>query len=175
MTINSKAELLAYLARQNPRLWEILHPHVPKVSLGTRQLMAAMVVKSISREVADRAMAKSLNEVGKSLFSEGTRAMNYEDDDWCGTPWPHKFPGGNPVDPDPVPWRFIFHNDVMFDPQPDPPVGQLQAFYGATLITLADAVGTSQMAGRLQELGNALMKNTVKPAPFKDAVADGVK
>ncbi len=65
MSLSSKTAFLSYLARLNPKLWEIIHPHVPKVSIGTRDVMAAMVIKAMVPEITDVKMAKELQAMGK--------------------------------------------------------------------------------------------------------------
>ena len=151
MSLSSKTAFLSYLARLNPKLWEIIHPHVPKVSIGTRQVMAAMVIKAIVPEISDVKIAKELQALGKRLFTSGIKSMNYEDDDWCPTrlrPVPF---------PDPIPWMSVFSGmeDVMLNPQPLPP--REQTYYGGLLTILAEAVSQKEIATSLQKIGAALL------------------
>lgn len=168
MNLTSKAELLAMIARHNPVIWEILHPHVPNISEATRQVMAAMVIKTVARGVEDRKISASLQEIGKTLFTNGTNAMSYDDDDWCGTPWPHHFP--IPV-PDPDPWLWILRSDIAaLNPQPLPPQ---QNYLGALLVTVADAVSDHGIAENLRGIGTSLLKMDKRPAEKPKASAIG--
>lgn len=152
MSLTSKTALLAFLARRNPQIWEIIHPHVPVISEGTRHVMAAMVIKSIAGEISNQETAVDLQETGRKLFSHGIKGMSYDDDGWCGTPWPHHIPV--PV-PDPDPWNWIFRGDEdMLNPQPLPPKS---SYYGAILTLLAEAVSYRDMAGKLREIGASLI------------------
>lgn len=155
MSLSSKTAFLAYLARLNPRLWEIIHPHVPKVSIGTRDVMAAMVIKAIVPEINDAKIAKELQAMGKRLFTAGTKAMSYEDDDWCPTrPRPMPFP-------DPIPWMSLFSGieDSMLNPQPLPP--REHRYYGGLLTVLSEAVSQKEIATSLQRIGTALLDGKV--------------
>lgn len=155
MSLSSKTAFLSYLARLNPKLWEIIHPHVPKVSVGTRDVMAAMIVKAIVPEVQDLRVARELQAVGKRLFTAGVKAMNYEDDDWCPT-------RPRPVLPtDPIPWVSIFSGleEVMLNPQPLPP--REQTYYGGLLTVLAEAVSSKEISTSLRKAGEALMASHV--------------
>jgi hypothetical protein len=151
MSLSSKTAFLSYLARLNPRLWEIIHPHVPKVSIGTRDVMASMIIKAIVPEITDAKMAKELQAMGKRLFTSGTKSMSYDDDDWCPTrPRPIPYP-------DPIPWTSLFSGieDVMLNPQPLPP--REQTYYGGLLSVLAEAVSQKEIATSLQRIGTALL------------------
>ena len=152
MSLSSKTAFLSYLARLNPKLWEIIHPHVPKVSVGTRDVMAAMIVKAIVPEVQDPKIARELQGVGKRLFTAGGKAMNYDDDDWCPTRPPRPVLG-----PEPIPWVSIFSGieEVMLNPQPLPP--REQTYYGGLLTVLAEAVSSKEISTSLRKAGEALL------------------
>ena len=155
MNLSSKVSLLALLARRDPRIWEIIHPHVPMLSEGTRHVLASMVVKFVAKDLKDEGLAHELHGVGKQLFEQGVSAMSYEDDDWCGTPWPHH---RNPdhLGPQPEPWSVLFGlDDVMLNPQPLPP--KEKTYYGALLVALADTIKTSSAAETLRNLGSSMM------------------
>ena len=158
MSLSSKVAFLSYLARLNPRLWEIVHPHVPKVSVGTRDVMAAMVIKAIVPEINDVRIAKDLQGAGKRLFTTGAKGMSYEDDDWCPTrPHPH-------LGPDPVPWLSIYSgfDEVMLNPQPLPP--KEQTYYGGLLAILAESVSSKEIGAVLQKAAGALLENNITRA-----------
>jgi hypothetical protein len=155
MSLSSKVALLSYLARLNPKLWEIVHPHVPKVSVCTREVMAAMIVKAIAPEITDAKISRELQAAGKRLFTSGSKAMNYDDDDWCPT-GPHPVLG-----PDPVPWLSVYSGfeEFFLNPQPLPP--KEQTYFGALLSVLSEAVSSKEAATVLQKSANALLNTTV--------------
>ena len=171
MNLTSRTSFLVYLAHLNPRLWEVLYPHVPVISEGTRHVMASMVIKSVTKEIKDPNIAIELQLTGKSLFESGAKSMSYDDDDWCPTLPPHHFKWPEPqpwlaninsiFGPHPEPWRLIFGGeDVMLNPQPLPP--REQTHYGALLTLLADAVSISEQADVLRNIGYSLMKQSSK-------------
>ncbi len=155
MNLTSKASFLAYLARYNPRLWEIVHPHEPVLSVGTRHVMVSMALKSITKEIKDPNIAKELQWASKSLFNAGVQSMSYDDDDWCPLIPRHHF---DTHGPSPEPWVRIFGGEeVMLNPQPLPP--KEQAYYGAILTTLADAVSFENFPDVLRNIGTSLMES----------------
>ncbi|MEO6071358.1 MAG: hypothetical protein ABIN57_12745 [Chitinophagaceae bacterium] len=159
MNLSSKVAFLSYLARLNPRLWEIIHPHVAKISVGTRDVMAAMIVKAIVPGIKDARIAKELQSAGKKLFVSGSKAMSYDDDDWCPT-WPHPH-----FEPDPVPWLTVTSGfeEVFLNPQPLPP--KEQAYYGALLSVLSEAVSIKEIGTVLQKSGAQLLDANVTKEP----------
>lgn len=153
MNLTSRTAWLVWLAHRDPKLWEIIHPHVPVMSEGTRQVWAAMIIKSVANEISNREAKLDLQEMAKKLFSIGTRAMNYDDDGWCGTPWPHHFPI---PDPHPDPWNWMSRGDeTMLNPQPLPP---RETYYGAILTLLADGISSREIGARLKNIGASLIK-----------------
>ena len=154
MSLSSKTAFLSYLARLNPKLWEIIHPHVPKVSIGTRDVMAAMIIKAIVPCVKDPGKSRELENIGKRLFTVGVKGMSYEDDDWCPTrPRPK-------LGPDPIPWSiFSEFDEVLLNPQPLPP--REQFYYGGILTLLSEAVSSKEISTALNKMGAALMGTTV--------------
>ena len=156
MNLSSRTSLLVYLAHSNPRIWEIIHPHVPKVSEGTRNIMASMLIKSIAGNIKDAGISKKLNEIGKGLFNAGSKSMSYDDDDWCPTrPRPHFGPG-----PSPDPWIMIFGEEVMLNPQPLPP--HEKNYYGALVSQLAEAISVKDISSQLRNIGESLMKGKTR-------------
>jgi hypothetical protein len=115
--VNEK-QLIQIICRINPRLWEKFFPHVldyfdqPNMSVTTPYERSALnpqplppherhIVGSalLAHEIARLAIETEAR--GESSYSFVSDAV----DDWCGTPWPGKFPhprGGS--DPEPDPW-----------------------------------------------------------------------
>ncbi len=154
MSLSSKTAFLSYLARLNPKLWEIIHPHVPKISIGTRDVMAAMIVKAIIPCVKNPRAARELDGVGKRLFTAGVKGMSYEDDEWCPTR-PHPKLG-----PEPIPWSiFSKFDEVLLNPQPLPP--REQFYYGGLLTVLSETVSSKEIAKSLNRIANTLMETNV--------------
>ena len=152
MNLTSITSFLEYAAKLNPAIYDAIHPQGPVLSEGTRNVMASMVVKSIAKNVKDLDAAKELQWIGKSLFETGAQSMSYEDDDWCGTPYPHHF------GPHYQSEFLNFGEEVMLNPQPLPP--HEHAYYGALLVMLADAVSMEKAKGILRNVGTSLMNSS---------------
>ena len=152
-----KSSMLLYLiGKMNPKAWDAIIPHGPKVSAAAREYMIAMALKGFSAELSNRAVSGRLASIQKMLVkSAGPRLVaDYGDDDWCGTPWPKRFPFPFP-EPDPFPW-FSF-SDVMLNPQPLPPRA-LQKEIGGYLLLLSEATSHEEAAKELQSVGNSLIR-----------------
>lgn len=109
--------LLAHLGRIDPRAWDAIIPHGPvirgsrgdKVSLNpqplppvdTFQFEAALV----AHEVVGLALEFDARDGG------GSGLVGQVTDDWCGTPWPRKWPW---------PWPGPRPRRGVDGPQPDP-------------------------------------------------------
>src|ERR1700712_2968375 len=119
MSLLKNASLLRYLANQNPRLWEILHPHVPLVSEGARYLLTAILIRSVASKISNATVTNDLKEAGKNVFETGLRLMTYENTIW---------PSGD---------------EVTLNPQPEPP-GRPE-YYGALLILIADSITSAEL------------------------------
>jgi hypothetical protein len=166
MNLFSKTASLVLLARLKPEMYDALIPYSPKISEGTRNVMASMVAKAIAKEITDSAIENKLELAGKNLFRAGAESMDYEDDNWCLTPAPpRRIP--HPFGPSPEPWlmeEIMFGNPVpwslteetMLNPQPMPP--HEQTYYGALLTLLSDAVSVKDISENLRNIGDSLMK-----------------
>jgi hypothetical protein len=144
MDISSAIIWLAVFARKNPSIYDAIFPHGPRTSKGTQQVMISMIIKRVSRELKEADTATRLNEIGKNLYASAVNAMSFDDDDWLRGPQPD-------------PWRSIFGEEVMLNPQPLPP--RESPYYGALLTLLADAVDTDNISDQLREIGALLMSN----------------
>lgn len=154
MNLTSITSFLEYVARLNPAIYDAIHPQGPVLSKGTRNVMASMVIKSIAKKVNDSNAVKELQWVGRSLFENGAQSMSYDDDDWCGTPYPHRFGPHYQAE-------FLnFGEEVMLNPQPLPP--HEHAYYGALLIMLADAVSMERAKDVLRNIGTSLMNSSAE-------------
>lgn len=153
-----KISMLLYLiARIRPEAWDAIIPHGPRISLASREYMIAIALKGFSSELGSRAVTQKLAGAQKALvsFAGGQLAADFEDDNWCGTPWPKKFPGPGP-EPDPYPW-FSF-GDVMLNPQPLPP-RELQKQIGGYLLLLSEATSLEGVAKDLKSVGSGLLRS----------------
>ena len=166
MNLTSTTSLLVFLARMKPELWEILFPHVPKVSEGTRDVMASMIIKNIANEIDDPNISERLHIIAKPLFESGKTSMTYEIDDWCPTRpkpqpgWPHHSLdiASEIFGPHPEPWRLSsLGEEVMLNPQPLPPKA-LKSQYGAILTLLAEAITLDNISQDLREMGRGLLE-----------------
>lgn len=110
--------LLEILARLNPQIWEIIHPHVPVLAGGYRGLAGGSDVELNPQPippghlmVAGAALARQVAEgavLTQAQTSGGPQFLSRVVDDWCGTraprPWPPGWPHVVDPDPDPHPW-----------------------------------------------------------------------
>jgi hypothetical protein len=155
MNLTSVTSFLAYAARLNPAIYDAIHPQGPVLSEGTRHVMAAMVIKSVAKQVSEPTVQQELQWLGKSLFDSGVSSMSFEFDDWCGTYVPHRF-----GPPHPQPGFLNFGEEVMLNPQPLPP--HEDVYFGALLTVLADAVSLEKVQDALRNIGATLMKTSVE-------------
>ena len=156
MNARESTMFLYLIGKINPQAWDAIIPHGPKVSSAAREYMVAMALKGFSAELNNRAVSGRLASIQKKLVeSAGPRLVaDYGDDDWCGTPWPRRFPFPFPM-PDPFP-SFSF-SDVMLNPQPLPPKA-LQKEIGGYLLLLSEATSHEGAAKELQSVGNSLIR-----------------
>jgi hypothetical protein len=169
MNLTSRTSFLVLMAHLKPEMNDAIIPYGPKISEGSRHVMASMVIKSITRQIKDPNIAKELQWVGSNLFEAGAKSMNYDDDDWCPTIPRHHFETPDPVpwlwkirasfEPQPEPWRSILGEaEVMLNPQPLPP--HELSYFGALLTLLADAVSLEKIPDVLRNIGASLMKQS---------------
>ncbi len=134
MSFVQKAYLLNFLALRNPRLADAINPHVPLVSHGVLNMLAATIIKDVSSNIRDPAMQKDLQQHGKYVFNAAIKSMTYENTVW--------FSG----------------DEVSLNPQPEPP-GR-QALYGAVLTLVAESLTSPDLkstADGLKKIGISLM------------------
>ena len=145
MNFTSRTSLLLFLAHLDPRLNEPLVPHLPILSAGARRLMAAAIIKTISKGVKDAAISKELHQIGKTLFERGKETSKY--DDPYGS-WP----------PPPRPWHDLLGIDEEegINPQPLPP--HEQPYYGALLFLLSNTFSLENLQESVRNIGESLMK-----------------
>ena len=151
-----KSSLLLYLlAKIRPEAWDAIIPYGPKVSVASREYLIAQALKGFSAELSNRSVSQKLASIQKELvkFAGGQLQQDFADDDWCGTPWPHKFPVPLPG-PDPFAW-FSF-SDVMLNPQPLPPK-ELQKQIGGYLLLLSEATSLDGIGKQLGAVAKGLI------------------
>jgi hypothetical protein len=105
--------LLTLIARVRPEAWDAIHPQGPVV-LNDRLARVALNPQPLPpREaltVGAAMMAREVARLAVETDLQGGSASAWLAefiDDWCGTPWPHKWPWPLPgpgPDPDPHPW-----------------------------------------------------------------------
>ena len=144
MNLSSITSFLVLLANLKPEIYDALIPHGPKISQGTRNVMASTVIKSMTHEIKDADIVKELQKVGNRLFSAGIKSMSYQDDDWYAITYKPYF-GLSPES-----W-FFERQEVMLNPQPLPP--REQGYYDALLTTLAKAVSHKEASEVLSNIG----------------------
>ena len=129
---------LYLVAKMRPEAWDAIIPHSPQVSVASREYLVAMALKGFSAELQNRAAGERLGAVQKTLvaFAGQKLAADYDDDNWCGTPYPGKH-GPGPV---------ASFEEVMLNPQPLPPKDREREI-GGYLVMLSEA--TSQRCHRV--------------------------
>lgn len=139
---------LYMLAKIRPEAWDAIIPHGPKVSVASREYLIAMALKGFSSELANKAVAQRLGALQKNLvaFAGQQLSADFDDDNWCGTPYPGKH-GPGPVS---------FFEEVMLNPQPLPPK-DLDREIGGYLVMLSEATSQQAAAKELQSLGHSLL------------------
>lgn len=152
MNARSTSYFLYLIGKLKPEAWDAIHPHGPRVSVASREYLIAMAVKGFAAELGNRAVARRLSAVQKTLvnFAAEHIATSYDDDDWCGTGRPRiPLPG-------PRPFGFSFE-DVMLNPQPLPP-RELQREIGGYLLMLSEATSQRGAAKDLDTIGKSLVR-----------------
>jgi hypothetical protein len=113
----SYGKLLMVIGRINPRAWDALIPHGPAIRQASRFERVALNPQPLPpREAFLVAAAQLANEVVRAAVALGGREGNAGlvselVDDWCGTPWPRRWPW---------PWPGPRPDDDGRGPQPDP-------------------------------------------------------
>ena len=108
--------LLSLVARLRPEAWDAIIPHSPATGAGaaTRVALNPQPLPPGEAFVVEAArMAHEVIRLAVETELRGESAAGFVRefiDDWCGTPWPHRWPwpwpGPQPGgDPDPNPWR----------------------------------------------------------------------
>jgi len=144
--------ILLYLhVRIPPEAWDAIFPQGPKVSVAAREYMIAMALKGFSAKLSNRKVLRQLREIQTALvsFAGGQLAADYDDDDWCGTRWPGKFPV-----PHPWPWLLVSNE---LNPQPEPPAPVMSKQIGGYLLLLSQATSQKEAAKQLETIGKTLV------------------
>ncbi len=138
--------LVLLLAKKYPKAYDGINPHGPKYSKGAIDVFASQILKSISQSLENRETGKALGGFAKQLYSGGVSAMSYDDDNFCGTPypWPHHIH----FDPDPDPWR------VRIDKQDKQAV---QHYYGGVISIVSQVVSNDKIASALDRISKQLI------------------
>jgi hypothetical protein len=146
---------LYLLAKVRPEAWDAIIPHSPQVSVASREYLIAMALKGFSAELPNKAVGEKLGAIQKSLVSFAGQQLSadFDDDNWCGTPYPGKH-GPGPL---------ASFEDVMLNPQPLPP-GEIEREIGGYLVMLSEATSQKTAAKELQSLGSGLLGTTVRGA-----------
>jgi hypothetical protein len=146
---------LYLIAKMRPEAWDAIIPHSPQVSVASREYLIAMALKGFSAELSNKALAQKLTGIEKSLvgFSAQQLSADFDDDNWCGTPYPGKH-GPGPL---------VSFEDVMLNPQPLPPK-ELEREIGGYLMMLSEATSQESAARDLQSLASSLLGATARGA-----------
>jgi hypothetical protein len=160
MNARKSTAFLYFLGKLNPKAWDAIIPHGPKISRAGREYLIAHALKGFAAELENRAVVSKLTRVQTRLVESAAQSLvaDWDDDGWCGTiprlpfPWPGPTPG---PDPEPYPWRSAF-SDVMLNPQPLPPKERQREIAGY-LLMLSEVTSLDDVATELQSIGNNLL------------------
>ncbi len=141
--------LQLYLAAKfNPSMYDAIFPMSPKYSVGTRKVIAAQLMKSLSAYIKNASLQKDILAKAKTLYESSTREMRFDIDDIC--PRPKHIPIHFPIPwPDPNPWDG--RSFVELNPQPQPP-----EYYKAVLNLIAESIDDSEFGASLQKLSDKI-------------------
>jgi hypothetical protein len=114
--MTQSSAFLRLLARLDPRLWEVVHPHLPvlgeavsargrfdQVELNPQPLPPREVVRVATVEAARAAADAAI--AAQFAGRDAREVLDLVAEDWCGTPtgripwprhWPHPWPPGDP-------------------------------------------------------------------------------
>lgn len=149
MNARSTSQLLHLIGTLNPKAWDAIFPHGPRISIASREYLIAMAIKGFASELGNRAVIRQLAGVQKKLATfAGSRmaAEFYRDDDWCGN--------GRPPRPGPHPFGLPFE-EVLLNPQPLPPK-ELQREIGGYMMMLSEVTTLEDVAKDLGAIGRRL-------------------
>lgn len=108
-------QLATILARSNPKLWEMLHPHEPSVGFRANRFDHVLLNPQPlpPKEAFLVASAQAAHDIANAVIAAEAAGGSPEHvmraiEDWCGTPrpfpWPWPWPGPWPgPDPEPHP------------------------------------------------------------------------
>ena len=155
MNPRSTTIFLYLLAKIRPEAWDAIIPHSPQVSVASREYLIAMALKGFSSELPNKAVSEKLGAIQKTLvtFAGQQLSADFEDDNWCGTPYPGKH-GPGPL---------ASFEDVMLNPQPLPPK-ELERQIGGYFVMLSEATSQHAAANELRSLGNSLLGTATRGA-----------
>ncbi len=168
--------LLSIIARINPQIWDYIYPHGPVIgysaspTIGIAPVIDRVALNPQPLPPGDRflvgaaELAHDIVRTAVGMEARGESALTFVTDtidDWCGTPWPHKFP---------FPWP-----GPRRDPELDPHAFDVQAgrIIAAIIFTsVAERVGDEKFsavfADGAEKLTNAAINSrgtrTVQPA-----------
>ena len=151
-----RTSLFLYLvAKMRPEAWDAIIPHSPQVSVASREYLIAMALKGFSAELHNKTVAQRLGPIEKTLVSVAGQQLSadFDDDNWCGTPYPGKH-GPGPL---------ASFEEVMLNPQPLPPK-EVDREIGGYLSMLSEATTQPSVAKDLQALSNTLLGTAVRGA-----------
>ena len=155
MNARTTSLFLYLVAKIRPEAWDAIIPHGPQVSAASKEYLIAMALKGFSAELNNDAVSQKLGSIQKTLvgFAGQQLSADFDDDNWCGTPYPGKH-GPGPL---------VSFDDVMVNPQPLPP-GEREREIGGYLVMLSEATSQQSAAKELQSLGNSLLGTAVRGA-----------
>jgi hypothetical protein len=156
MQVQDYSFLLFLLAKIRPEMWDFAAATGSVLSKGTQDVLAGQIIKSVSDSVGDEELKRELHDIGKSLYASGKMAMNYEDDNFCGTHYlypvlPAYNDGSSLTPAQSLPGRPATFDSGYTQPLPTKRLGIL-------LYMVAGSIAERKTANRLTRISTILMK-----------------
>ncbi len=136
--------LLSIIGRINPAVWDAIVPHGPRFASRLEQValnpQPLPPHEGLLVGAAEMAHTVARLAVEASVRGESTDFVREVIDDWCGTPWPRKWPW---------PWPGPRPDQ---GPQPDPWILDTARVVGAVVFTsVASGLGEGELQSTLLE------------------------
>jgi hypothetical protein len=140
--------LQLYLAAKlKPEMYDFIYPMGPKYSVGTRKVIAAQLMKSLSANIKNPEVKREIHGFSEQLYLKAIKEVNFDIDDICPRPLhiPIHFPS---------PWPGPMHNwpaYVELNPQPQPP-----EYYKAVLNMIAESMNDKTLQYDIETLAKKI-------------------
>ena len=67
MNARSTSRFLYLIAKLKPGIWDVIHPHGPRVSIASREYLIAMAIKGFESELSEHADVGKMADLQRTL------------------------------------------------------------------------------------------------------------